>query len=286
MFLLAESGATRSRWALMGKSLQPKVVELEGFNPNYHSAERLLSLVQMMISQLPDSLSVSGIMFYGAGCSGRERAEQVRQLLSTFFVSATITVEGDLTAAARGLLYDQPGIVLILGTGSNAGLYDGSQIVGMMPSLGYMLGDEGSGSHMGRLLVREYITQSMPADVARDFEIYTGHNIHTLIPAIYSHKAPGNFLASLAPFLSTLSPANYAQSIVSQSFNSFFRQLKGWLGSTELKGPLCMSASGSIAWHFEAWLRNAAEVEGYRLNQISESPFKGLIAYHQQYLSE
>lgn len=286
MILLAESGATRSKWALIDIHQTTISIALEGFNPSYHPKERLTGIIQEVLALIPQAAKVKSVCYYGAGCSGSQRALDVRQLLASFFTHAEVAVHGDLLASARGLFGNSPGIALILGTGSNAGIFDGQNLISTVPSLGYMIGDEGSGSHIGRLLVREFMMNRMPSGLSGKFEAFSGHSTETLIEAIYSHPSPGNFLASLAPFLSEVAPRSYADQIVSRSFNAFFKEMVNNLGPTTALMKLPMAAVGSVAYHFSEILRQTAEQYGFKLGRIVESPFEGLIDYHRLSLSE
>lgn len=284
MILLAESGATRSKWAFIAHDQPVKVVDSDGYNPNYHKAEQLISVIDKVVKELPDSLKARTIVYYGSGCAVRERAELVNQLLSDRFSGARISVHGDLLAAAHGLLGREKGVPIILGTGSNAGIYNGNSIVGSLPSLGYIMGDEGSGSHLGRLLIKSFMQHQMPAHLIQAFEAFTGLNRQNLIAAVYGHSSPGNYLASLAPFLSANLHEKFVQSIVLQSFEDFFKTLELFLGHDTNHN---MVATGSVAAVFEPILCKAAGMlNHHRLIKVVASPFDGLISYHLQGFSE
>jgi len=284
MLLLAESGATQSKWAFIAQDQSVKLVASGGYNPNYHKAEKLRSVMDEVVKQLPESLSARAVVFYGSGCATNEKAALVNQLLSDRFSCAQTSVHGDLLAAAHGLLGREKGVAIILGTGSNAGIYDGHSLLGSLPSLGYIMGDEGSGSHMGRLLVKNFMQHQMPAHLAQAFEAFTGRNRHNLIAAIYSHSSPGNYLASLAPFLSANIDEEFVQRLVYQSFEDFFNVLGLFLGHNTNYN---MVATGSVAAVFEPMLCKAAGIlNHHRLIKVVASPFDGLISYHLQGLSE
>jgi N-acetylglucosamine kinase-like BadF-type ATPase len=51
----------------------------------------------------------------------------------------------------------KPAIVCILGTGSNSCYFDGENLKIELPSLGFLIGDEGSGSAIGKQLVRRFL---------------------------------------------------------------------------------------------------------------------------------
>jgi N-acetylglucosamine kinase-like BadF-type ATPase len=278
MILLAESGATRSHWAFIDDNRSVKTIALSGFNPNYHNASKLLSIVDEVVAQIPNSSTVDSVIFYGSGCASDERAAAVSQLLNERFPEAQINVQGDLLAAARGMLGSDQGVAIILGTGSNAGIYDGFSLTSTLPSLGYIMGDEGSGSHLGRMLVKAYMQKQMPEKLALNFEAFTGLNRQNLISTIYANPSPGNFLASLAPFLSANINEIISQKIINQSFNEFFDILRLFL---DQQAPCHLVATGSVASHFAPYLKKAARVLiPHKLIRIVPSPFQGLVSYH------
>ncbi|MBK9290155.1 MAG: hypothetical protein IPM52_00745 [Bacteroidetes bacterium] len=284
MLLLAESGATHSRWALLLPDGDVQRVTLNGFNPNYHAPEELLRILNELIVQIPGASRAGRIVYYGSGCATSEKADTVKKLLSERFPLIGIEVHGDLLAVARGMLGQSQGIAAILGTGSNAGLYDGRQLLKTIPSLGYIMGDYGSASHLGRLLVQAYMRHAMPANLAESFEKFAALNHHNLVAAIYSHPSPGNFLASLAPFLSEQLHNSWVKNIVTQSFGEFLAEMQATLGTAEVHA---IAFSGAVAHHFAPLLEHAVRQRGINTPVwISASPFDGLIQYHRKTVSE
>ena len=92
------------------------------------------------------------IYFYGVGCSSPEKIKTVESSLVAQF-KTPVSVMSDLIGAARGLLIHETGLACILGTGSNSCLYNGDEIVHNVRSLGFILGDEGSGAALGRIFL-------------------------------------------------------------------------------------------------------------------------------------
>ncbi len=283
MILLAESGATRSHWVLISRHWSSEVVALKGFNPNYHDQGQLIKILKMVQDLLPDSAGASEIIYYGSGCAGNHRATEVGMIIANIFPLADVKVLGDLLAAARGLFGQHAGIAVILGTGSNAGLYNGQTILRTIPSLGYIMGDEGSGTYLGKQIVRSYVTGQLPELLAISFERFTGHKRDSLIQAIYSHPEPGNFLASFAPFLSENIADDFCERLVVDAFTSFLDLLKPIFNDF---GPREIAATGSVAANFSSQFRLASELCGFDVRRISSSPFTDLLIYHQQLLSE
>ena len=105
------------------------------------------------------------VHFYTPGCSSASSFDILESSLTSFFVNANVIIKTDLCAAARAVYKDSPLFVSILGTGSNTAFYNGDSIDQLKPSLGYVLGDEGSGASLGRLLLRSYLYQNLPADL-------------------------------------------------------------------------------------------------------------------------
>ena len=74
-----------------------------------------------------------------------------------------------MLAAAHGLCGQKAGIACILGTGSNSCFYNGKEIVSNISPLGFILGDEGSGAVLGKLLVGDILKNQLPATLKEEF---------------------------------------------------------------------------------------------------------------------
>jgi hypothetical protein len=71
--------------------------------------------------------------------------------------------------AARSLLGREKGVACILGTGSNSCYYNGTYIEQNVSPLGYILGDEGSGAVLGKLLVADCLKNQIPENLKAAF---------------------------------------------------------------------------------------------------------------------
>ena len=153
--LIGDIGGTRSSWALLSSAEgHPHTVELPGFNPVTGDPSALQTALRKADLDVEAKNGPLTIFAYGAGCGTKPRAERLRVALADVWPHAHIQVGTDLLGAARGLYGNEAGLVLILGTGMNVGHYDGSFLHLPMPSLGYILGDEGSGADIGKHLLR------------------------------------------------------------------------------------------------------------------------------------
>ena len=166
MILIADSGATKTHWVLLDKGEVQLEVYSKGFNPYYYKADDFTqSLMEEFIGRISFK-DISAIYFYAAGCSSKANVNIIQSSLSKIFVKATIFAHHDLYGAAIALLGNEKGIACILGTGSNSCLWDGQTIIHNVPSLGYLLGDEGGGTYTGKLLVREILLGIAPLEVS------------------------------------------------------------------------------------------------------------------------
>lgn len=267
--LIADSGSTKTHWVLLDEKGQAGEWMGQGINP-------ALATVAAITALLPDDCRADSICFYGAGCKG-EGAVRMRQVLCERYpgVSA-VSVESDLLAAARSLCGNRPGVACILGTGANTCFYDGERIVENVPTLGYVLGDEGSGASLGRLLLRDVLRGSVSPAVARGFRETFGLDETEIVRRVYREPAANVFLASFCPFLAAhRSDAGIRTLLVSE----FMRHLETSVvryGRPELP----VNYVGSVACHFQEELREAAACLGLTVGEIHQRPMPGLIRYH------
>lgn len=198
-------------------------------------------------------------------------------LLSAIWPAQRITVESDLLGAARGMLQQKPGAVLILGTGMNAGIYDGRQLTATFPSLGPLLGDEGSGADIGRHLWRDAIHGNMPAHVLRHLFGPDGPDRELLLREVYRGSAPGRFLAAPVASLHEVLDEAYTKRLLASRFTELASLL-----AKQFKGQAATEwhAVGSVAWGFRPMLAEAMRMEGLRLIAVERDPLRGLARHH------
>jgi len=179
--------------------------------------------------------------------------------------------------AARALFGDQPGIACILGTGSNACLYDGKKIAMGISPLGFILGDEGSGAVMGRKLLGDYFKEVMPFRLREEFDKRFGLTREETLSRVYRTEKPNQFLAHFVPFLSEHRDSAYCQEFVQQNFMEFFER-------NVVKLPSFIHYKigfiGSVAFYFSQILSNTASYFGYEEITIIKEPIDGLEKYH------
>lgn len=283
MILIADSGSTKTDWRLIDENNKTQQFATQGFNPYFQDSDEIATILKNELSpQLSPLFSVSTeniqIFFYGAGCSASSKKEIIKAALIQLFPVAVIEVETDLLCAARALCGSNPGIAAILGTGSNTCYYDGKNIVENRASLGFILGDEGSGAHIGKTFIQAYLNQEMPQDLSDRFFERFKLNIDDILNSIYKKPLPNRFLASFSKFIYQNSKDQFVIDLVANCFEQFFdRHICKYEKHKQLK----LSCVGSVAFYYSNIFRAVAVKKGVNIDTIIETPIAGLTLYHQ-----
>lgn len=283
MILIADGGSTKTSWVLLTRTGKQLQFETEGYHPFFVGSDYIRdSLEKKLPAELKGKAgSVERIFFYSAGGGYSPETDDILvKGLSGAFPLARIAIETDLLAAARALLGDKEGFAAILGTGSNSCIYDGKKVIVNIESLGFLLGDEGSGSYIGKKLIGDYIREVMPAAV-RDtfFQIYnlTGMD---LLNKVYEHPVANRYCASFAKFAGDHLPENpYYEHLITGAFRDFFRNMVILYPNYWEYRFNCV---GSIAHHFRELLEKVVVEQGMQPGIIDKDPIRGLIAYHRK----
>jgi glucosamine kinase len=282
LILIADSGSTKADWRFIARDGKISQFAGGGLNPYFQSreviTETLLQEVIPHVNSLRDSGSLR-IYFYGAGCGNETNCSEMQTVLEHVFKDSTAEVHSDLLGAARGLLGRSKGIAGILGTGMNSGLYDGTTIIGQQASLGYVLGDEGSGAYLGKQLLADYLNKEMPASVRTNFDKRFVLSMAEILHTLYREPNPNRFLASFSKFIYQNIAEQYCVDLVVQAFRRFFE-----LHICKYKGYESMnfSCTGSVAFWYSNILRRVAEEKGVNLHAVVGSPIAGLALYYSE----
>lgn len=273
MILIADSGSTKTDWALAEGKTLVKTLHTQGINPVHLSENEVRTILRdELLPQLQDN-RVNQVFFYGSGVRPTEE-EPMRRILSEELNTTQVEAKGDLLGAARALCGHEEGLACILGTGANSCYYDGERIVQNIPPLGYILGDEGSGAVLGVRLLNALYKRQLPDALRQEFESEYGMSLTDIINRVYRQPLANRFLASLSPFVHGHLHVPAMSHLVINNFREFIQRNIVPYGRPDL--PL--SAVGSIAYYYRAQLRQAAEKEGVALGRIERSPIQALIA--------
>ena len=274
--IIVDSGSTKTHWCLIDENGE-KLIQTIGINPYQMNNEDIQEVLKKELKPYLNGDTVTEVHYYGAGCSTDLKCGLLDTVLKEFFSAANIEVHHDLLGAARALCGHEEGVACILGTGCNSCYYDGKNIKDQIHSLGYVLGDEGSGAYIGKLLIRDYYQGTMPQEVQQLFQEEYSPVLENILEKIYLQPQPNRFLASFCPFISKNISHPYLYNLVSGSFDEFFQ--KHVLRFKEAKNTK-IHFLGSIAFHFSDILKESADKVDLQIGQILESPIKGLVNYH------
>ena len=271
--LLVDAGATKTTFALLrdGKAFR---CQCAGINANYTPEADILRILADAVSQFPKETTVSEIDYYGAGCATPQNALRMEGYLRLYFPSAEIRVWSDLMAACHALAGGREAIVCILGTGAASCHYDGREMVHRAPSLGWLLGDEGSGTNLGKHLITAYLSDALPRPIREAFEERYHLNRELVLHKLYQEPQPNLFMSQFAPFLKESITEPAIHQIVMEAFTTFFTKQKSYYPGCD---DLPWHFTGSVAAHFEDVLREAAETIGCRIGEIAGDPMERLI---------
>jgi glucosamine kinase len=284
IILIADSGSTKTDWRLLDQDRNEYHFKTTGFNPYFQDTSAIFNTINRDL--IPDiaELSIPGInssrlyvYFYGAGCSSEGKCGVVRKALQQSFPGANVEVDHDLLAAARALCGKKEGIAAILGTGSNSCYYDGEKIVQNVASLGFILGDEGSGAHIGKLFMQDYLNQDMPKNIAEKFYDSYRLNKELILDSVYKKEMPSKFLASFSKFINENKNEQYLSDLIDLSFNQFFNK---HICKYSNHKDVSLNCVGSIAFYYTDILLSIAGKKGITIEKVIESPIKDLTRYH------
>lgn len=280
-FLLLESGATKLAWVLASPQQVFCQGEVSGLHPFLSGAAEWQQHLQTISSHLRDYPPVNDVFYYGTGCSQKEGQSLVTSYFSTFApLLPSPTVDTDLLAAARALCQQEAGVVGILGTGSNAARYDGANIVNQRGGLGYVLGDEGSGANLGKILLQAFLQQQLPAAIQKDLQHTYQLSHGTIISTVYQTANPSRYLAQFAPVLKKWLPeSRFLQEKVAAEFEQFTALYL--LPLMVDRGLSEVAFTGSIAVQFRPYLEEVLQQKGLKIKTILSPPLPALITYHQ-----
>jgi glucosamine kinase len=279
MILIADSGSTKTDWACVSPD-GSRVIRFrsQGYNPNYISKEDISADVKKNLSEGFPTDEVTEIDFYGAGVTELQYPLMRKALQAVFKNATTANIAMDTLASARALLGHKSGFAAILGTGTNTCLYDGENQTLNIDSLGFILGDEGSGAYLGKRMICDFIRGDMPKDVSKIVADKLGKNGDELIDQIYTRPFPNRYCAQFAPFIKENMPKYpYFNDLVEDAFRAFFQDIVSHYPDYRKYKFNCV---GSIGYYFRDILESVAKDFGMDVDVILQAPMEGLIKYH------
>ncbi len=275
MILIADSGSTKTDWLLMDYQGNPMLkLQTIGLNP-YHVSNELMQSVLHEI-EIDSEIEIHNIFFYGSGCSEAQKDRMILQLRLRFDKS-NIEVYSDILGAARALFGKSAGIASILGTGSNTVLFDGKEIVRGVSSMGYQLGEDGSGASLGRELLRAFFYKELSESLREKMQNQYDMSPDFVKNQLYSKPFPNRFLASFVPFIKDNIQDELLQMICQNQFDNYFKY--NYINNL-MPTNYSVGLVGSISYYFADFLKVSAAKYGYEIGRIVQSPMEDIAKFH------
>lgn len=273
--VVADSGSTKTDWLFLVDGQKVNELHGQGLNPCLMKREEMIDILQREVGQYDDFRHADALFFYGSGCRG-EQLKVMEEVLAATLGPTKLEVQSDLLGAARSVCGLKDGVACILGTGSNSCLFIQGEIKANIPSLGYILGDEGGGAALGRRLISDIWKKQLPLDVQELFFNTYPLTTDELVRQVYKEAFPNRFLAGFVPFLSTHRAHPALAKLLREEFSRFVcRNVLPY----EAKG-VQIHFVGSVACLFREELRSVLTSHGLSIGKVIAKPIEGLAEFH------
>ena len=274
--LIADSGATKTEWSLIGKGKNKNIVT-QGISPYFMNKTQIIELLQQELRPKIKKEEIDEIHFYGTGCSNPNNVLLLKKSIEQVFPDSKIKVNHDLMAAARALCGKEKGIACILGTGSNSCYFDGKKIVKNSPGLGYVLGDEGSGAYLGKKVIQYYLYGTFDRNLMARFDASYITSATEILENVYKKQLPNRYLAGFVLFLAGNRGNKMIEKIILEGLNDFFvNHICNYRESSQLP----IHFTGGVAFGFQDVLQQLCQTHGFEFGKILKNPMEGLVHFH------
>ncbi|MBO0938232.1 N-acetylglucosamine kinase [Fibrella sp. HMF5335] len=278
IILLADSGSTKTEWCLLRPDQTPLTLRTDGINPYFQATDQIIATLHNQLLPGLNGVAPNEVFFYGTGCnSPTSNTKMAQAIQSALPHTQFIDVQSDMLGAARGAAGGQPAVVCILGTGANAATYDGKGLTSPSYSLGFWLGDEGSGGNLGKRLVTAFLHNQLPHTLAEDFSHQYAIDRLTVLDHAYNQPYPNRYFAQFTRFLSAHRNDPFVQQLLQQSFTEFLTLYVKRLPQPD-KYPV--HVVGSIGFYFEEEVKRVMTAQHLTPGQFLQTPMLGLVQYH------
>ena len=277
--LIADSGSTKAEWSVIrGNKVQTYFTQ--GISPYFLNKDQIRDLIKAELIPAIGKVNVDEIFYYGTGCMSKVNNSMMKTALKEVFPGAYIEVDHDLAGAAKSVCAKEKGIACILGTGSNSCYYNGKKITKNSPGLGYVLGDEGSGSYLGKKVLQYYLYNTFDEELKALFDAKYVTNQSEILDHVYKKPLANRYLATFAMFLAENRGHYMIENIIEDGLNDFFfyhicKYSESWTSPLHFVG--------SIAFGFRDVVTSLCDNYEFTLGKILKNPMEGLVDYHKTY---
>ena len=276
MLLVANCESSKTNWKLLLPSGNTQSFETVGINPIFSTEKEIFRILSYQNQFAPFASKIKELFFFGAGCNSPDRREFVSNALSSKFVNAFVSVETDLTGAAYATCGSMPGLNCIIDTESNISFFDGNEVTEINAGLGYILGDEASGTYFGKKLITDFLYNKMPINLASVFQKTYQINKEIVIKNIYQKPLANYYLASFIIFMGEFKDDPYIQNILTNSFTDFvLNNIVSYQKYKQYKTHFV----GSIAFNFKNTLLSVCKSYDVNVGRVIYKPIDALFEF-------
>lgn len=282
MFIVVESGATKTAWRAVCEDGTVRAVQTAGMSPTCLDLEHTLEIVRKAIPEInPEGKHIDEIFFYGAGLVSPQSCAPIEEALQMWCPLVNVHFYSDILAAARALFGDGSGVVAIMGTGSNSCLYENGEITRNIRPGGFILGDEGSGVSLGRAFLADLIKGMVPSAIEEDFNKEFDLDYPQIVRKVYKEQAASAFMASLAPFILSRKDDRYIHHLIEDCLESFMeRALERYADNAPEEISHKVGVVGSFGCACEEALHELSKKHPLKFIKFIKSPIDELVTYH------
>ncbi|MBE7176078.1 MAG: hypothetical protein INR69_06725 [Mucilaginibacter polytrichastri] len=278
MIAIIYSGSRFAIWKLVYKGRLVEQFNTNGINPFFQDKKHLVNIFGKKTELINHAEDIRQVYFFGAGASSKERQHVVQEALQSYFRFAKVHVYHDMDAIALTSCDHKPGIIGIIGSGSNVAYYDGRKVRPNNFGLGYVLGDEGSSNWFGRQLLRGYLNQSMPEHLRMLFAKKYAVDRKVALEKVYRNAQPVHYLSSFSEFMGEHREDPYCRELIRIGFGKLFDLYVVPIYAEHAGLPVYFA--GSVAGSFHQQLREAAEEKQIEVTDIVKEPVHNLLNYY------
>lgn len=276
--LIADSGSTKTEWCIL-KNNKKTLFTTQGMSPYFVNGTQAENIILNEVIPFLRENKVDEFFFYGTGCKNPSNIKMFKSVFKKLFPGAKIWVDNDLSGAAKALCGNKKGIACILGTGSNSCYYDGKKIVKNSPGLGFILGDEGSGSYLGKKVIQHYLYNIFDEDLRARFDAKFVTTDSEILESVYKKPLPNRYLASFVSFLIENRGHYMIENIIEDGLNDFFYT---HIISYKESSQLPINFTGGVAYGFREVIKQLCFNYDLQPGTFLRTPMEGLVKYHKE----
>ncbi|WP_316794843.1 hypothetical protein [Pedobacter agri] len=278
MIAVVYSGSRTAFWKLTQNGQVVAHCNTSGINPTFVDSKMLLQILNKKVVLVNNAENIKKIYFFAAGASSPDRKDELSKTLSSFFRYSKVFVEDDLFGAAKAACYDKPGIVGMLGSGSHCAYFDGKKPLTNNFGLGYILGDEGSSNYFGKMLLKDFLSEKLPADLEAKFIGNYNLDRPQILERIYNKPQANIFLTSFFEFFTQNIDHEYIIKLIDSGFEKYFQTYI--LPTVEKYGKEDINFVGKVASELEERLQLTAEKHQLKIKTIIKEPILNLLKHY------